>query len=190
MVTKKTKAKEWFTLIAPKMFKEKEIGRTLVDDPEKLIGRRVTLNIMELTNDFDKYYVKISFRVKRIEGKKAYTEFDSSECLRDYISRMILRRIRRIDTVQDLTLKDGAQLRVKGLAVVSRRIKSSIQVKIRSKIKDFIKEYVEKMSLEDFVNDLIKDEMKYRILGEIRRTYPIRNFEIRKLERSYPQKSS
>jgi len=182
MVTKKAKAKEWFTLIAPKMFHEKEIGRTPSDDPAKLIGRRVTLNMIELTNDFEKFYLKVSFRVKKIEGNKAYTEFDSSECMRDYISRMILRRIRRIDAVQDIPLKDGSKIRVKCLAIVPRRVKSSIQIKIRNKIKDLIKEEVEKLSIEDFVNKLLNDEIKRRVIREVRGTYPIRNFEIRKTE--------
>jgi ribosomal protein S3AE len=190
MVTKKTKAKEWFTLIAPKNFNEKEIGRTLVDDPEKLIDRRIILNMTELTDDFSKYYFKLSFRVKKIEGKKAYTEFDSSECLRDYISRMVILRIRRIDTIQDLVLKDGTKIRVKCLAIVPRRIKSSIQVKIRNRIKDLIKEEVERITLEDFMSELMEDEMKRKILMEIRKIYPVRNFEIRKVERSFKQKTA
>jgi small subunit ribosomal protein S3Ae len=185
MATKKTKAKEWFTIIAPKIFDEKEIGRTLVDDPEKLIGRRVILNMIELMNDFSKYYVKLSFRVNRVEGKKAYTEFDSSECLRDYISRMIIGRIRRIDTIQDITMKDGIKIRVKGLAIVPRRVKSSIQVKIRSRIKDFIKEEVENTTLDDFVSKLMTDDMKHIILTEIRKLYPVRNFEIRRVQRFF-----
>jgi len=190
MVTKKAKAKEWYTLIAPKVFEEKEIGKTFVDDPGKLIGRRITLNMIELTNEFDKFYVKISFRIMRVDGKKAYTEFDGSECLRDYISRMVVRRIRRIDAIQDLVLKDGNKIRFKGLAIVPRRIKSSIQVKIRNKIKELVKEYVESISLEDFIRELIKDEMKYKILREIRTTYPVRNFEVRKVEMLFTAKTA
>lgn len=189
MVTKKTKAKEWFTIIAPKIFDEREIGRTMTSDPKSMVGRKLILSMMELTNNFDKFYMKITFRITKIEGNKAYTIFDGSECLRDYISRMVLRRSRRIDTIQDLKTKDGFNMRVKCLAIISRRIKSNIQLKIRNQIKEKIKKEVESLTLEEFVNKIISDEIKKKILREERRIYPVRNFEIRKTEMSTSAKT-
>lgn len=182
LVTKKTKAKEWFTIIAPKLFDEKEIGRTMASDSKMLMNRKITMNLMELTNNFNKFYMKFLFRVDRIEGNKAFTSFDGSECLRDYISRMVVRRIRRIDTVQDLKTKDGVKIRVKGIAIIPRRIKSSIQLKIRNKIKEKLQKEVEAITLEDLVEKIISDEIKMRVLAEARRIYPVRNFEIRRTE--------
>ena len=189
LVTKKTKAKEWFTIIAPKIFDEREIGRTMTSDPKSMIGRKLILSMMELTDSFDKFYMKISFRIIKIEGNKAYTIFDGSECLRDYISRMVLRRSRRIDTIQDLKTKDGLTMRVKCLAIISKRIKSNIQLKIRNQIKEKIKKEVESLTLEEFVNKIISDEIKKKILREERRIYPVRNFEIRKTEMSTQAKT-
>jgi small subunit ribosomal protein S3Ae len=180
LVTKKTK--EWFTIIAPKFFNEKEIARTIAGDANTLIGRRIILSLAELTNNYNKFYMKFIFKINRIEGNKAFADFDGSECLRDYISRMILRRTRRIDTVQDLNTKDGVKIRVKCLAVIPRRIKSSIQVKVRNKIKEELKKEVEAITLEDFVKKIISDEIKMKILTEARKIYPVRNFEIRKTE--------
>ena len=182
LVTKKTKAKEWFTIIAPEIFNERELGRTMSGEPDALLGRRITISLAELTNNFNKFYMKFIFKVSRIEGNKAFTNFDGSECLRDYISRMVLRRIRRIDTVQDLTTKDGVRIRVKGLAIIPRRIKNSIQVKVRNNIKENLKKEVGAMTLGDFVRKIISDEIKIKILIEARRIYPVRNFEIRKTE--------
>lgn len=182
MVTKKTKAKEWFTIIAPKIFNEKDIGRTTVSDPKNLMGRRIVLSLMELTNNFDKFYMKFIFKINRVEGNKAFTRFDGSECLRDYISRMVIRRTSRIDTVQDLDTKDGVKVRVKGIAIIPRRIKSSIQIKIRNRIKEKLKKEIEAITLEDLVEKIISDEIKMGVLAETRRIYPVRNFEIRKTE--------
>lgn len=182
MVTKKTKTKEWFTIIAPKVFDEIEIGRTMVTDPKNLIGRRIILSLMELTNDFSKYYVKFVFKISRVEGNRAFADFDGSECMRDYISRMVVRRVRRIDAVQDLTTKDGVKIRVKGLAIISRRVKSSIQKTIRTSIKEMTKNEVENSTLDEFIEKMISDELKSRVLRETRSAYPVRNFEIRKTE--------
>jgi small subunit ribosomal protein S3Ae len=182
VVTKKTKTKEWFTIIAPKIFDEKEIGRTMISDPKGLTGRRISLSLMELTNDFSKYYMKFAFKINRIEGNKAFVNFDGSECMRDYISRMVLRRVRRVDAVQDLTTKDGIKIRVKTLAIISRRAKSSIQKNMRVSIKEMIKEEVENSTLDEFIEKIISDEIKGRVLRESRKAYPVRNFEIRKTE--------
>ena len=125
--------------------------------------------------------MKFFFRIKKVEGDKAFTEFDGSECMRDYVSRMVVRRVRRIDTVQDLVTKDGKKITVKGLAV-SRRIKSNIQKTIRVKVKEMIKAEVESSTFDEFIRGILSDELKNKILREGRKIYPIRNFEIRKTE--------
>ena len=182
MAKQKTKAKEWFSLIAPRLFGEREIGKTMVTDPDKLTGRRISLTLLELTNNYDKFYMKFTFKIKKVEGDKAFVEFDGSEVLQDYISRMILRHVRRIDTVQDLTTKDGVKVRVKGLAIIPRRIKSSIMGRIRNQIREMVEEDVTNSNFDDFIEKIMNDELKGRILQTARRTYPVRNFEIRKTE--------
>jgi len=182
MATQKAKAKEWFSLIAPRLFGEREIGKTMVSDPDKLVGRRISLSLLELTNNYNKFYMKFTFKVKKVEDNKAFVEFDGSEILHDYISRMVLRRTRRIDTVQDLKTKDGVKIRVKGLAIFPGKIKSSIMGRIRNQIREMMKEEVEGSNFEDFVDKIMSDEIKGKILMATRRTYPVRNFEIRKTE--------
>jgi len=176
------KTKTWFTIVAPKMFNERELAKTITSDPNSLINRKISVSLMDLINDFGKYYMKFIFRVKRVEGEKAFTEFDSSECLRDYISRMVLRRVRRVDTIQDLETKDGRKIRVKGLVIIPKRVKTTIKKAVRNKVREMIKSEVEKSTLDDFVKKIISDEIKVKILKEARKTYPIRNFEIRKTE--------
>jgi len=178
----KAKTKEWYSIIAPRLFGEVEIGKTMSSNPDSLVGRRIKISLAELTNNYNKFYIKFIFKIKKLEGTKAYAEFDGSEVLQDYISRMILRRVRRVDTVQDLQTKDGYKIRVKGLAIISRRIKSSIMGRIRNQIREMMKEEVEKSSFEDFVDKIISDELKGKILRTARQTYPVRNFEIRKTE--------
>jgi small subunit ribosomal protein S3Ae len=178
----KSKSKEWFTIIAPKLFEERELGRTMVSDPQHLVNRKISLNLLELTNNFNKFYMKFTFRVTKLEGNKAFTEFDSSECMQDYISRMVLRRVRRIDTVQDLKTKDGISIRFKGLGIISKRVKSSIQKVIRSRMKDIIKSFVESSTFNELIESILDDGLKNYILKETRRIYPVRNFEVRKTQ--------
>lgn len=182
MAKKKSKTKEWYAIISPKVFGGGEIGRTFSSEPELLIGRKIFLSALEITDNINKYYMKFSFRINRVEGNKAFTEFHGQRCLQDYISRMVVRRVRRIDTVQDLKTKDGAGVRIKGIAVISKRAKSSIQVKISNRIKEILKQEIEGMMMDDLVEKILSDEIKIKVLTEARRIYPVRNFEFRKAE--------
>jgi small subunit ribosomal protein S3Ae len=179
---KKVKAKKWFRVISPKFFGRREIGRTLTTSPEALIGRRIGVSAIELTEDIKKYYLKFNFRIEGVKEDKAYTRFDSSECLRDYISRMVLKRRRKVDSIQDLRTKDGVRLRVKGIAMIPRRIKSSIEKRVRDRIKEIVQKEVESGSLDDFLKKLINDEIKNKVLVEVSKIYPVSKFEIRKVE--------
>ncbi len=158
------------------------MGKTTANTPESLIGKTINLSAVELTNDINKYYLKLKFKINSVNGDKAFTQFYGSECLQDYISRMVLHRIRRIDSVQDLTTTDKVKLRVKGLTIVSKRVKSSITVKIREFVAGVMKKEVEESTLDEFLQKMLSNEIKNKILREGRRIYPIRNFEVRKTE--------
>ncbi len=181
-MAKKSKGKKWYTILAPKMFGEVEIGRTSSDDPEKIIGRKVSVSLMNLLNDFRKYYIKFKFRIVSVDGDIAKTEFDGSQCMRDYISRLVRRRSRRVDTIQDLVTKDGVKIRIKSLAIIPRQVKTSVKETVRDKIREIIKSEVERANLEEFIKRVISDDIKHRILRESSRIYPVRHFEIRKSE--------
>lgn len=177
----KLKGKQWFPIIASNFFGGKKIGQTPANSPENLIGRRIDLNAVELTNDLNKYYIKLHFRITSVNGA-AIAEFDGFECLQDYISRMVLRRIKRIDSIQDLKTTDGVMLRVKGLTIISKKATSNVERKIREFVSKIIKEEVEKSTLEKFLEKVLSNEIKNKIIKQGRVIYPIRNFEIRKTE--------
>ena len=182
MVTKKTKSKEWFEIISPESFGGNVIGTTMTSDPDSLVGRKISVSLLELLNNFNKYYMKFTFKVVKIEGNKAFTEFVGSEVMKDYISRMVLRYIRRVDTIQDIQTKDKVTVRVKGLAIISKRIKSSITKIVRSEIKSMIQKEVSSSTLPELIDKIVSDQLKNMVLRRARNLYPIRNFEIRKVE--------
>ena len=182
MAKAKKAKKEWYTIIAPPYLKNVEIGKTLASDPNLLIGRKLTISAIEVTNDMSKYYLKLTFRITEVDGKIAKTEFEGSECLRDYIARMVLRRVKRIDVVQDLVTKDGKLIRVKSLVILPRRPTSSVKKAVRKRVSELVEKIVTNSKLEDVVNDILNEKMKREIYREIKKIYPVRNFEIRKTE--------
>lgn len=182
LVKKKARTKEAYTIISPKIFGEREVGTTFASEPKLIIGRKIILSALELTENVNKYYLKFLFKINKVEGNKAFTEFYGTECLQDYISRMVVRRVRRIDIVQDILTKDKVKLRVKSMCTLSRKAKSSVQSSVSKRIGEVIKQEIESRNLEDFVKDLVSDEIRARVLVEARKIYPVRNFEVRKVE--------
>lgn len=181
-MAKKSKGEQWYTIVAPKMFGEVEFGQTLAGEPGSIVGRRISSSLMELINDFHKYYMKFSFRVASVEGTRALTEFDGAECMHDYVSRMVTRWARRVDTVQDLTTKDGVKIRVKGIAIIPRRVKSSVKSAVRDEVRKVIAAEISEATLEDVIKGVISDTIKKHVLRNAQKIYPMRSFEIRKIE--------
>ncbi len=178
----KKKGKEWYTMSSPEMFGRTELGKTLSEDSNLLLGRKISVSLMDLVNDFRKYYMKFSFKVVEVKGDTAMTEFVGSTCMRDYISRMVGRWSTRVDTVQDLTTKDGIKIRVKGILIIPRKVKSSIKSAVRDDVRNIIQSEVEKETLEELVNSIISDKIKRKVLRNAQRIYPVKGFEIRKTE--------
>jgi len=179
---KKLKKKSWFTIIAPSYFKHIPLGLTMASEPKYVLGRVVEASAMTLTNDYSKYYMKFKFKVNKVEGDKAFTVFDGVECLQDYISRLIRRRVRRIDVIQDVTTKDGITLRVKSLAVSNRIIKSSVKKSLRDFIKEIVHQEISGSTVQQVIEKIVSDTIKKRILKEGSKIYPLRYFEIRRID--------
>jgi len=178
----KKKTKVWLTVVAPSLFKNREIGHTLAEDPKNVIGRRLVISAIDALNDFNKYYLKISFKITKVENDIAYTDFDGLECTRDYIARMVVRRVRRIDSVIDRETKDGRKLRIKMIAVTGRRVQKGIQKKIREMMEEIVTKKVESVTMDSFLKEVFNDKLKEEVKKKIKKVYPLRYFEFRKIE--------
>jgi small subunit ribosomal protein S3Ae len=181
-MAKKLKGKEWYNILAPPIFKEKVIGETPTSDIKSLVGRTVDVNLINLITDMSKYYMKFFLKVKEVKEKNAYTEFVGMECMRDYISRSIRYGIRRVDTVQDMVTKDGKKIRVKSIIITSKKIKKNVEINLKKFIEDYLKKDIESKKLDEIIERIINDNMKNHVFEEGNKIYPIRTFEIRKIQ--------
>ena len=57
------KSKKRYTLVAPEYFEGRQLGSTIADDPGKLAGRTVKVNMKMLIDDRSKQYMNIIFEV-------------------------------------------------------------------------------------------------------------------------------
>jgi len=67
--------KTWFNLTAPDMFDRASLGETMSDEPGKLVGRRTIVSHQDLSGDYSKAHVKLTFEVYAVKGNDALTRF-------------------------------------------------------------------------------------------------------------------
>ncbi|HIJ00647.1 MAG: small subunit ribosomal protein S3Ae [Candidatus Methanomethylophilaceae archaeon] len=181
-VRDKWKSKEWYTLHAPRMFNEVEIGETPSADPAYLIGRTAEVTVHDLTGDFSKMHIKLKFQVSDVQGNDAYTTFIGHDLTSDYIRRLTRRKRTKTDHVVDVTTKDGFVVRVKPVSIADRRIQSSQESAIRSIMGESIKNMAAAMTVSELVKHVITGDMARDIAMACRSVVPIKRVEIGKTE--------
>ncbi len=174
--------KQWYEIIAPKMFDEKTIGEALAADPRELMGRTIETSLAELDRAMTKFYMKLKFQVTRTEGSKAYTEFVSHSVMYERIYRIVQRHMRRVDCIQDITTKDGKRIRVKTIFVIARRVNTSLKKATRHAAEELVEKAVQNYTLEELINAILDDELQQSIRKELNKIYPVSVVEIRKTE--------
>lgn len=178
----KWRAKQWYSITAPDIFDNKEMPETPADEPSKLMGRTVEVTMHELTNDFSKSNIKVSFRINKIVGLEAKTTFIGHEFTSDYIRRLTRRRRTKVDGVFDVTTKDGYRIRVKPMAIAEHRIQSSQKSAIRKLMKDIVLKMAREQVLGEFVRSMIGGELSRNIFQACKPIYRLKRVDIRKSE--------
>ncbi|MFW9923396.1 MAG: 30S ribosomal protein S3ae [Candidatus Thorarchaeota archaeon] len=177
-VVDKFSLKTWYTVHAPRIFGEDEVAETPAADPEYVKGRAITTSMMDLTGDYKKMHVKLTFRVNDVKGDHAYTRFDGHEYTRDYLRSMVRRRRTRVDGIFNVITKDGAKVRVSVIALTPFRCKASHEHGIREAMFDVVSKRAQKMSFEKYVKDLIGGKLATEIYKRVKKIHPVQNVDI------------
>ena len=179
-VKDKWRGKAWYMVVAPSFFGNVELGSIPAEDPEKLIGRVVEATLYDITADFSHHYLKMFFQVNEIEAKTAKTLFKGHEYSRDYLRSLVRRRTTKVDSLINLTTKDGYKLRIAVSALTLSRIKTSQEKIIRKMMDKTIHEKAEALSLDQFVQEMVLGKIASDIYNQAKEVAPLRHVGIRK----------
>lgn len=179
-VRDKWRSKDWFAVTTPNYFGNVEMGAIPADDSKKLIGRVINATLYDITNDFAHQYLKMYFQITEVDGKKAKTVFKGHEYSRDYLRSLVRRRTTRVDTVLNVTTKDGYRLRVSVCAFTLSRVKTSQEVIIRSFMKKIVSEKAAILTFDQFAQEVVLGKIASDIYNEAKKVAPLRHVGIRK----------
>ncbi len=177
----KLKKKQWYPIIAPKLFNNVFLGETLVYEPQQIIGKTLSQSLMNLTSDVKRQNVNIHFKVVEIDNNKAKTSIIGYEIIPSSVKRFVRRASRKMDISFTCETADNVFLRVKPLVVAKANIKGSIAAKLRNSVINNLTKNIKKMQYEEIISELIPRKLQESLRDNLKKIYPLKVCEIRYL---------
>lgn len=170
------KDKKWFTVIAPKNFKNKEIG-DIIGLETNIVGRTMDVLLYDFTNSFNDINLKLKFQVKDInpESRRCNSLFIGHNYTNDYIRSLVGRGITKVQTIENLTTKDEYVYRLTTICTTIRRARSSQQIIIRKIMREILREFASSYNHEKFIRGMIFGEFQNQIARVAKTIYPLSN---------------
>lgn len=172
--------KDWYTVYAPKIFGNQEIGEVPAKDPEQMIGRVIETTLRDLTGDFKKNHVKLFFEVTDVKGTNAYTELKQQELLRSYMRSQIRRNTTKVEDVLEVETEDGRRAQIQVAAITLKKIQQSQENKIRDILEETIKKKASSKDFDSFSLELVLGKTAASAYREAKKIYPLKRVEITK----------
>ncbi len=164
--------------MAPKSFGEKEIGEVPATDVKLLVGKKVEVALPEVLGQTPKFYMKMVFKISRVEGNKAFTDFDGCEAAKEQIGRIVRKRLGKVESVNDIITKDNHRLHVKSIYILNRKTNRSVQTKVRALVGNIMEDYGKTATLDDFIKGVSAGVVQHKIKKQLNKVYPVRVAEI------------
>ncbi|MEC7229239.1 MAG: SAP domain-containing protein [Candidatus Thermoplasmatota archaeon] len=177
----KWKMKRWYTIRAPRHpWDFKNIGETIGESDEHILGRVYEMTLQEFNGDFTKMHVILRFRVDECVGQDALTTFIGHHHQTDHTRRQIRRYRGKIDDVVDVVTTDGYLVRLKPLIITQKRVQTSVKQVMRSKTRDLLLGYAAKNTYSKLQESILGGELEDNIVKVVKPIYPIKSVSIRK----------
>ena len=180
-VSRQRQGKRWYSILAPEQFDREELGETMAEEPEDVIGRTVETTLGEITNDQGQNNTKLTFKITDVGSDTAYTEFIGHELARDYLRSLVRRGASKVAAVRTVRTTDDYRVRVQPVTFTTKKADRSQEQAIRSIMTDIVENAAEERDFEEFVDSVVDGRLSSAIYGEAKTVYPLRRAEIQKL---------
>lgn len=189
----KLKKKQWYPILAPKQFGEGVLGETLVSDPKLMLGKTLSHNLMNLTNDPKRQNINVYFKVVSVENGKGLTSIVGYEIIPSSVKRFVRRNSEKMNLSFECETADNVLIRIKPLIITRADVKGSVAAKMRNTIVHNLIKTVKKANYADLLNDIISHKLQSELRAGLSKMYPLKVCEIRYLgieEREKPKEEA
>lgn len=172
------KAKSWYKVYVPESFGSTPIGETIAADSENLVGRVMSTTLGEISQDFAKQHIKMKFKISRVAGDAAYTEFIGHELTKDYLRSLVKRRTSRIDSHIMGSTKDGKRIHLTVTCYTLIGANSSQIHAIRKVISTQMAAFVVQNDWATVVDGIVTGSISRDLVAQVKGIFPIRRVEV------------
>ncbi|GAB3416979.1 30S ribosomal protein S3ae [Haloparvum alkalitolerans] len=180
-VSKQKRGKRWYSVIAPEQFDREEIGETVAEEPDMVLGRTITTTLGDLTGDSGANNTKLTFKITDVGSDAAYTEFIKYELTRDYLRSLVRRGASKVEASITVLTTDDHRIRVQPVAFTTKKADRSQEKAIRRVMIDQVEAAAEERTFAEFVDSIVEGRLSSAIYGEAKTIYPLRRVEVQKL---------
>jgi ribosomal protein S3AE len=182
MAEAKIKKKKFVKIIAPKQFNEQIVGESLVPESKSLLGRKMRLNMMSLTNNPKNQNVQITLKVSALKGENVATEVHGFTLLPAFVKRLVRKDKKRVDYCFTIKTKDGKDVKVKLFMLTLNKTTKSVLTALRKGAQESLNNKASKTSFDNIISDLISNKLQSILKKELAKIYPLRQCEVRDLQ--------
>ena len=109
----KAKKKVWFKIISPKVFGQTEIGESYLASAESALGRKLEVNLKELTGNVRDQNVHINLQINQLDANLLKTSVIGYELATAFVKRLVRKNSDPIDGYFLLKTKGGKTVIIK-----------------------------------------------------------------------------
>ncbi|MEF8851270.1 MAG: 30S ribosomal protein S3ae [Haloarculaceae archaeon] len=179
-VSRRREQKQWYTLIAPEQFDRAELGETIAEESEQVLGRTIETTLGDIRNDASENNTKLTFKVDEVASDSAYTEFVKHELTRDYLRSLVRRGSSKVEAHITVLTEDDYRVQVQPVALTTKSADESQEKAIRRTMIDLVEESARERSYADLVDSVVEGRLSSAIYNEAKTIYPLRRVEIQK----------
>ncbi len=178
----KLKRKVWYRIISPKIFGQREIGETYLENPEQAVGRTVSFNLKELTGNVKDQSYDVVFKITRVDGSQLRTATVGYVLSPTYVKRVVRKNSARLDDVMKIKTRNGQDVVLKSFAVTVHRVQRSVRSALRREIVAFFTEELARSTFDGFISNLVSRKLQFALKKRLSKIYITKEVSVRVLE--------
>jgi len=175
----KAKKKKWYSLVSPDFLGHKTVAELLSEDISKLVGQKVTLNLMQVTKDFHHQDSNVMFKIVGTSGQTLKSKFIRFSTSLSSIKRNARRRRDRIDMRTEFVTKDDISVYLKVVLITQRNTTRLIRSEIQKVVLAYLKEISKNKNFTVIANDIIRNRLQRDLVPKVKKIYPVKSIIIR-----------
>lgn len=177
----KKKKKLWIKIIAPKEYRSKQIGETIVKEPKAAINRVIETSLALLTNDPRKQYVRLYLKINDVKGEQADTEVIRYKVLDTHLRRLVKAGKEKLMDSFKAKAKDKNVV-IKLFILAKSKISNAMCAALRNEARKYFENYLKDKTSLMFVNDLVSGNVQKMLKITLKKIYPVSVCEVSTME--------